>query len=123
MAVFLYHGFVNLFLYFEEAAIIDGCNKFEVFWKIVFPMLKPTTVTIMILDVIWIWNDYMLPSLVISSKNLRTIPLSTAAFFGQFTIQWNLSMAGLTLTIIPVIVFYLSAQKHIVKGVAAGAIK
>lgn len=124
MAVFLYHGFVkSIPISLEEAAIIDGCNKFEVFWKIVFPMLKPTTVTIMILDVIWIWNDYMLPSLVISSKNLRTIPLSTAAFFGQFTIQWNLSMAGLTLTIIPVIVFYLSAQKHIVKGVAAGAIK
>ncbi len=124
MAVFLYHGFVkSIPVSLEEAATIDGCNKFKVFWKIVFPMLKPTTVTVMILDVIWIWNDYLLPSLVLSSKALRTIPLSTASFFGQFTIEWNLAMAGLMLTIIPVILFYLSAQKYIVKGVAAGAVK
>jgi raffinose/stachyose/melibiose transport system permease protein len=124
MAVFLYHGFVkSIPVSLEEAATIDGCNKFKVFWKIVFPMLKPTTVTVMILDVIWIWNDYLLPSLVLSSKPLRTIPLSTASFFGQFTIEWNLAMAGLLLTITPVIIFYLSAQKYIVKGVAAGAVK
>jgi raffinose/stachyose/melibiose transport system permease protein len=124
MAVFLYHGFVkSIPVSLEEAATIDGCNKFGVFWKIVFPMLKPTTVTVMILDVIWIWNDYLLPSLVLSSEARRTIPLSTASFFGQFTIEWNLSMAGLLLTIIPVIIFYLSAQKYIVKGVAAGAVK
>lgn len=124
MAVFLYHGFVkSIPVSLEEAATIDGCNKFKVFWKIVFPMLKPTTVTVMILDVIWIWNDYLLPSLVLSSKSLRTIPLSTASFFGQFTIEWNLAMAGLMLTITPVIIFYLSAQKYIVKGVAAGAVK
>ena len=124
MAVFLYHGFIkSIPVSLEEAATIDGCNKFMVFWKIVFPMLKPTTVTVMILDVIWIWNDYLLPRLVLSSKSLRTIPLSTASFFGQFTIEWNLSMAGLMLTIIPVIIFYLAAQKHIIKGVAAGAVK
>lgn len=124
MAVFLYHGFVkSIPISLEEAATIDGCNKFGVFWKIVFPMLKPTTVTVMILDVIWIWNDYLLPRLVLSSKDLRTIPLSTASFFGQFTIEWNLAMAGLMMTIIPVIVFYLAAQKYIVKGVAAGAVK
>ncbi len=124
MAVFLYHGFIkSIPVSLEEAATIDGCNKFMVFWKIVFPMLKPTTVTVMILDVIWIWNDYLLPRLVLSSKSLRTIPLSTASFFGQFTIEWNLSMAGLMLTIIPVIFFYLAAQKHIIKGVAAGAVK
>lgn len=124
MAVFLYHGFIkSIPVSLEEAATIDGCNKFQAFFKIVFPMLKPTTVTVIILDVIWIWNDYLLPSLVISEKDLRTIPLSTASFFGQFTIQWNLAMAGLTLTIIPVIIFYLSAQKYIIKGVAAGAVK
>lgn len=124
MAVFLYHGFVkSIPVSLEEAATIDGCNKFGVFWKIVFPMLKPTTVTVMILDVIWIWNDYLLPSLVLSSEKRRTIPLSTASFFGQFTIEWNLSMAGLMMTIIPVIIFYLAAQKYIVKGVAAGAVK
>ncbi|MHB8129643.1 MAG: carbohydrate ABC transporter permease [Mobilitalea sp.] len=124
MAVFLYHGFIkSIPISLEEAATIDGCNKFKVFWKIVFPILKPTTVTVMILDVIWIWNDYLLPSLALSSKDLRTIPLSTASFFGQFTIEWNLAMAGLMLTIIPVIIFYLAAQKYIVKGVAAGAVK
>lgn len=124
MAVFLYHGFVkSIPISLEEAATIDGCTKFGVFWRIVFPMLKPTTVTVMILDVIWIWNDYLLPSLVISSKALRTIPLSTASFFGQFTIQWNMAMAGLMLTITPVIIFYLCAQKYIIKGVAAGAVK
>ena len=124
MAVFLYHGFVkSIPVSLEEAATIDGCTKFGVFWKIVFPMLKPTTMTVIILDVIWIWNDYLLPSLVLSSKANRTIPLSTFFFFGQFTIQWNMAMAGLTLTIIPVVIFYLCAQKYIVKGVAAGAVK
>ena len=124
MAVFLYHGFIkSIPVSLEEAATIDGCTKFGVFWRIVFPMLKPISVTVIILDLIWIWNDYLLPSLVLSSKANRTIPLSTASFFGQFTIQWNLAMAGLTLTIIPVIIFYLFAQKYIVKGVAAGAVK
>lgn len=124
MAVFLYHGFVkSIPVSLEEAATIDGCSKFGVFWKIVFPMLKPTTMTVIILDVIWIWNDYLLPSLVLSSKVNRTIPLSTFSFFGQFTIQWNMAMAGLTLTIIPVVIFYLCAQKYIIKGVAAGAVK
>lgn len=124
MAVFLYHGFVkSIPVSLEEAATIDGCNKFKVYLKIVFPMLKPTTATVVILDVIWIWNDYLLPSLVLSSKALRTIPLSTASFFGQFTIEWNLAMAGLMMTITPVIIFYLAAQKYIVKGVAAGAVK
>ena len=124
MAVFLYHGFVkSIPVSLEEAATIDGCTKFGVFWKIVFPMLKPTTMTVIILDVIWIWNDYLLPSLVLSSKANRTIPLSTFFFFGQFTIQWNMAMAGLILTIIPVVIFYLCAQKYIIKGVAAGAVK
>jgi len=124
MAVFLYHGFIkSIPRSLEEAAVIDGCNKFTVFWKIVFPILKPVTATVIILDVIWIWNDYLLPSLVLSSKALRTIPLSTASFFGQFTIQWNMAMAGLVLTIIPVILFYLFAQKYIIKGVTVGAIK
>jgi len=124
MSVFLYHGFVkSIPVSLEEAATIDGCSKFGVFWKIVFPMLKPTTMTVIILDVIWIWNDYLLPSLVLSSKANRTIPLSTFSFFGQFTIQWNMAMSGLTLTIIPVVIFYLCAQKYIIKGVAAGAVK
>jgi raffinose/stachyose/melibiose transport system permease protein len=124
LAVFLYHGFIKTIpRSLEEAAIIDGCNTFRVFWRIIFPMLKPVTVTVMVLDVIWIWNDYLLPSLVLTSKANRTIPLSTASFFGEFTIQWNMAMAGLMLTIIPVLVFYLCSQRYIIKGVAAGAVK
>ncbi|MDR3338097.1 MAG: carbohydrate ABC transporter permease [Treponema sp.] len=124
MAVFLYHGFVkSVPISLEEAATIDGCSCWGVFWRIVFPMLKPVTVTVMVLDVIWIWNDYLLPSLALTSKANRTIPLSTASFFGEFTIQWNMAMAGLMLTIIPVVIFYLFSQKYIIRGVAAGAVK
>jgi raffinose/stachyose/melibiose transport system permease protein len=124
MAVFLYHGFIkSIPIALEEAATLDGCSKFGVFWRIVFPMLKTITITIAILDVIAMWNDYLLPSLTLSDKDLRTIPLSTFYFFGEFTIVWNLAMAGLTLTIIPVVIFYIFAQKYIIKGIAAGAVK
>ncbi len=124
MGVFLYHGFVtSVPKSLEEAAIIDGCNTWQTFWKIVFPILKPTTMTVIILDVIWIWNDYLLPSLTLKSKANRTIPISTAKFFGQYTISWNEAMAALVVTIVPVAVFYLFCQKYIIKGVAAGAVK
>jgi raffinose/stachyose/melibiose transport system permease protein len=124
MAVFLYHGFIkSVPIALEEAATLDGCTKFGVFWRIVFPMLKTITITIAILDVMAMWNDYLLPSLTLSDKGLRTIPLSTFYFFGEFTIVWNQAMAGLTLTIIPVVIFYLLAQKYIIKGIAAGAVK
>lgn len=124
LSVFLYHGFIKgVPRSLEEAAMIDGCNKFQVFWKIVFPSLKPINVTVAILNVIWIWNDYLLPSLVLRSPSHRTIPLSTFYFFGQFTIQWNLAMAGLVLTIIPIIIFYIFSQKYIIKGVMDGAVK
>ncbi|MFF2886057.1 carbohydrate ABC transporter permease [Paenibacillus sp. NPDC057967] len=124
MAIFLYHGFIkSVPIALEEAATLDGCSKFGVFWRIVFPMLKTITITVAILDVIMMWNDYLLPSLTLSDKGLRTIPLSTFYFFGEFTIVWNLAMAGLTLSIIPVVIFYFIAQKHIIKGVAEGAVK
>lgn len=124
LSIFLYHGFIKgVPVSLEEAAMIDGCNKFQTFWKIVFPTLKPITVTVAILNVIWMWNDYLLPSLVLRSPRLRTIPLSTFYFFGEFTIQWNLAMAGLVLTIIPVVIFYVFSQKYIIKGVIEGAIK
>lgn len=124
MGTFLYQGFVNSIpVSLEEAATIDGCNTWQVFWRIVFPNMKPITVTVVILDVIWIWNDYLLPSLTLKAKANRTIPLSTAKFFGQYTISWNEAMAALVVTIVPVIIFYLFCQKYIVKGVAAGAVK
>ena len=125
MGVFLFHGFIksSVPVSLEEAAIIDGCNIWQVFWRIVFPILKPTTVTVVILDVIWIWYDYLLPSLTLTSNSIQTIPVMTSLFFGTYTIEWNMAMAALTLTIIPVIVFYFSAQKHIIKGIMAGAVK
>lgn len=125
MGVFLYHGFIKSSVpaSLEEAAIIDGCNTWSVFWKVVFPILKPITVTVMILDVIWIWNDYLLPSLTLTSNQNKTIPLAMSLFFGQYNIEWNMAMAALTFTIVPVIIFYLLCQKHIIKGVAAGAVK
>ncbi|MFA9465287.1 MAG: carbohydrate ABC transporter permease [Velocimicrobium sp.] len=124
MGVFLYHGFItSIPVSLEEAATIDGCGTWKVFWRIVFPILKPTTMTVIILDVIWIWNDYLLPSLTLKSTGNRTIPISTAKFFGQYTISWNEAMAALVVTIIPVALFYLLCQKYIVKGVAAGAVK
>lgn len=124
MAVFLYHGFIkSIPIDLEEAATIDGCSKFGVFWRIVFPMLKNITITVAILNMIALWNDYLLPSLTLADKGLRTIPLSTFYFFGEFTIVWNQAMAGLTLTIIPIVLFYIFAQKYIIKGIAAGAVK
>lgn len=125
MGVFMFYGFVkgSLPRTLEEAAIIDGCNTWQLFWRVVFPLMKPTMITLVILDVIWIWNDYLLPSLTLKSASNRTIPIGTQIFFGQYTIEWNMAMAALMLTIIPVVVFYLCAQKHIVKGVAAGAVK
>ncbi|GGG11260.1 carbohydrate ABC transporter permease [Paenibacillus aceti] len=124
IAVFLYHGFIkSIPIALEEAATLDGCSKFGVFWRIVFPMLKTITITVAILDVISTWNDYLLPSLTLSDKGLRTIQLSTFYFFGEFTIVWNQAMAGLTLTIIPVVIFYAVAQKYIIKGIAEGAVK
>lgn len=124
LSVFLYHGFVkSIPVSLEEAATIDGASKFGVFWRVVFPILKPITATVMILNVILIWNDFLLPSLTLIDKSLRTIPLSVFYFFGEFTIEWNMAMAGLTLTIIPVVIFYIISQKYIIKGIGEGAVK
>lgn len=124
LSVFLYHGFVkSIPISLEEAATIDGASKFGVFWRIIFPILTPITATVAILNVILIWNDFLLPSLTLIDKSLRTIPLSVFYFFGEFTIEWNMAMAGLTLTIIPVVIFYMIAQKYIIKGIGEGAVK
>ncbi|WP_040206052.1 carbohydrate ABC transporter permease [Neobacillus jeddahensis] len=124
MTIFLYHGFIKgIPVELEEAAIIDGCSRFGVFWRIVFPLLKPITVTIVILNSLWIWNDYLLPSLVLQDPELRTIPLATFFFFGQYTKQWDLALAALVLGIIPLLIFFFSMQKHIIKGITSGSIK
>ncbi|WP_017471428.1 carbohydrate ABC transporter permease [Amphibacillus jilinensis] len=124
LATFIYHGFIkNIPFELEEAAIIDGASRLQVFWKVIFPILKPITSTVLILDVLWIWNDFLLPSLVLVSAEERTIPLSTFSFFGTYTNNYGLAMAGLVLAIIPIIIFFLILQKHIVRGVVEGAIK
>jgi raffinose/stachyose/melibiose transport system permease protein len=124
MTIFLYHGFIKgIPVELEEAAIIDGCSRFGVFWRIVFPLLKPITVTIVILNSLWIWNDFLLPSLVLQDPELRTIPLATFFFFGQYTKQWDLALAALVLGIIPLLIFFFSMQKHIIKGITSGSIK
>ncbi|EDS77160.1 sugar ABC transporter, permease protein [Clostridium botulinum C str. Eklund] len=124
LSIIMYHGFIkNIPLELEEAAIIDGCNKFQVFWIIVFPLLKPITVTVSILNAMWIWNDFLLPQLVINKPEWQTLPLKMFYFFGEYSKKWNLALAGLVLAMIPIIIFYFFAQKHIVKGVTQGSIK
>ncbi|MBD0380169.1 carbohydrate ABC transporter permease [Paenibacillus sedimenti] len=122
--VFLYHGYIkSIPLEIEESATVDGSSPYGVFWRIVFPLLKPMSTTIVILNSLWIWNDYLLPSLVLNSPELRTIPLATFSFFGQYTKQWDLALAGLTLGVLPIVIFFLAMQKHIVEGITAGSVK
>ena len=123
MSIFLYHGFIKgIPKEIEEAAIIDGCSKWQVYTKIVLPLLKPTTVTVAVLNSIWIWNDFLLPFLTINGK-LNTIPLAMNNFFGAFSKQWELAMAALILAIIPIVIFYFFVQKQIIAGIVQGSIK
>ena len=124
LSIILYHGFIkSVPLELEEAAIIDGCNMFQVFSLVVFPLLKPITVTVSILNVMWIWNDFLLPQLTINKSEWATIPLKMFFFFGQYSKQWHYALAGLLISMLPVIIFYFFAQRQIVKGVMQGSIK
>lgn len=124
LAIILYHGFMkSIPLELEEAALLDGCNKFQTYWYVVLPLLKPITVTVSILNVMWIWNDFLLPQLVINRPEWHTIPLKMFFFFGQFNKKWHLALAGLVIGMIPIIIFYFFAQRHIVKGITQGSIK
>ena len=107
----------------DEAATIDGASRWQIFFRIIYPMLKPTAVTVALLNAISIWNDYLLPSLVINKPGMQTIPIKMFYFFGAYTKQWHLALAGLLIAIVPVIIFYFFMQKHIIKGVADGAVK
>ena len=123
-AVFIFHGFVkNIPLEIEEAATIDGCGRLQTFFKIVFPMLMPVVSTVLILNVLWIWNDFLLPSLILISPAQRTLPLSTFSFFMAFSVDLAPLMAGIVLTIIPVLAVYLICQKQIIAGIVQGAVK
>ncbi|WP_062326026.1 carbohydrate ABC transporter permease [Paenibacillus pabuli] len=124
LAVFIYHGFIkSIPLELEEAALMDGCGRVQTFFRIVLPVLLPTSVTITVLNVLWIWNDFLLPSLVLTSSEQRTLPLSTFYFYGTYTVDYGPLMAGLVLTLLPVLIVYLFAQKYIIQGVMQGSIK
>ncbi len=124
LSVFIFSGFVkSIPRSLEEASIIDGCNVFQTFWHVVFPILKPTAITVAILNTMWVWNDYLLPYLVIGS-DYKTIPIAVQYLKGGYgSVDMGAMMAMLVLAIVPVIIFYLSCQKYIIKGVAAGAVK
>lgn len=123
MSIFLYHGFIKgIPEEIEEAATIDGCSRWQTFVKIIIPLLKPTTVTVAVLNSIWVWNDFLLPFLTVNGK-INTIPLAMNNFFGAFSKQWELAMAALILAIIPIIIFYFFVQKQIIAGIVQGSIK
>ncbi|MEH7546884.1 carbohydrate ABC transporter permease [Neobacillus vireti] len=124
MAIFLYHGFVKTIpKELEEAARIDGCNDFQIFTKIIFPLLKPITATILILDILWLWNDFLLPLIMLTDVNNNTLMLSVNMLFGEYNSDWPKILSGLIITALPVVVFYAIFQKYILKGIADGAIK
>ena len=125
MATFMFHGAIhsNIPIELEEAALIDGCSRWQTFWKIVFPLLKPTVATVAIIDAMAFWNDYLLPSLVLTDKSIYTIPIATQAFYGTYSTDIGLVMAALLLAMLPILILYLFLQKHIVAGVTAGAVK
>ena len=125
LAVFMFAGFVkSIPLEIEEAAVIDGCTPLRTYFSVVLPMLKPTMISVGILEIMWIWNDYLLPYLVLDITEYRTIPIHIQYLKGSYgTVDLGATMALILLSIIPVIVFYLSCQKYIIKGVAAGAVK
>ena len=125
MAVFMFHGAIktNIPLELEEAATIDGCNRWKTYWKVVFPLLKPTIATVGIINAMAYWNDYLLPSLVLKKKELYTIPIATQAFYGTYSTDIGLIMAALLLAMLPILILYVFLQRYIVEGVTSGAVK
>ena len=125
MSVFMFHGFIkgNVPLALEEAAYIDGCTHSQTFFKIVLPLLKPIISTMVILNSLAFWNDFLLPSLVLTDKKLLTLPLSTYSFYGTYSADYGTIMAGLLLCVVPILVLYVALQKQIIGGVVAGAVK
>ena len=125
LSVFMFVGFVkSIPLDIEEAATIDGCSPLRTYFSVVLPMMKPTMISVGILELMWVWNDYLLPYLVLDITEYRTLPIHIQYLKGSYgTVDLGATMALILLSIVPVIVFYLTCQKHIIKGVAAGAVK
>ena len=123
LSTFLYHGFITTIpTEIDEEASIDGASDMVAFWKIIFPMMRPITATVAIINALWIWNDFLLPRLVLTQET-QTLPLSTYLFYGQYSIEYGQAMAGLALAVIPILAFYLVLQKQFISGIAAGAVK
>ena len=125
LAVFMFAGFMkSVPIEVEEAAMIDGCNPLQTFFLIVLPILKPTMVSVAILEAMWLWNDYLLPTLVLDIKKYRTIPMLIQYFRGSYgKVEMGPMMASIVLTVLPIIVVYIFAQKYIIKGMTSGAVK
>ena len=125
LAVFMFTGFMkSVPIAIEEAAMIDGCNPLQIFFKVVFPILKPTMISTAILETRWVWNDYLLPTLVLDIKKYRTIPMAIQYFRGSYgRVEMGPMMACIMITVLPIIVMYLVCQKYIIDGVIAGAVK
>ncbi len=125
MATFMFHGAINtnVPIALEEAGTIDGCTRWQIFWRIVFPLLKPTIATVAIIDAMAFWNDYLLPSLVLAKKELYTIPIATQAFYGTYSTDIGLVLAALLLAMLPILILYMFLQRYIVEGVTSGAVK
>lgn len=125
LSVFLFHGFIkSIPMDIEEAAIIDGCSKTQVFFKIILPILKPIFVTLLVLNGMWIWNDYLLPILILGKGgDIQTLPLSVSVLAGNYDKEWSLILTSVLMAAAPVVVLFLFAQKHIIKGMTSGAIK
>ncbi len=125
LSVFMFHGFIkSIPMDIEEAAIIDGCTRSQLYFRIILPILKPIFVTLLVLNGLWIWNDYLLPSLVIGmTGNVRTLPLAVANLAGAYVRQWDLLLTSVLLAAIPVVILFLFAQKYIIRGMTSGAIK
>jgi len=125
LAVFMFTGFMkSVPMEIEEAAMIDGCNPIQIFFKVVFPILKPTMISTAILETMWVWNDYLLPTLVLDIKKYRTIPMAIQYFRGGYgRVELAPMMACIIIAIIPIIILYMTCQKYIIEGVVAGAVK
>ena len=125
LAVFMFTGFVKgISIEIEEAAVIDGCSPLQTFFLVVFPILRPTAVTVAILEAMWVWNDYLLPSLVLNINKYKTIPIAIQYLKQSHgMIDWGAMMAMLVLAILPIVIFYIFCQKYIIEGVLAGAVK
>lgn len=123
LSTFLYHGFIsNIPTEIDEAASIDGASDMTAFWRIIFPMMRPITATVAIINALWIWNDFLLPRLVLTQET-QTLPLSTYLFYGQYSIEYGQAMAGLVLAVLPIVIFYLVLQKQFISGISQGAVK